>query len=293
MNLRELAIHELSPAISVAILLAFGFASDANAVPAVAGPIAVNVTLELNLGSYATQVATATGVATLSGAGPLGPNVLRLEGTPIQTVVQVPLASFPTVGSRFGFFISNVGVNATLRPGTFAPITGLQPLTQLHGLRGRFTAPAFGSTYGLDFIRTTRLTTFGPFSVGVGGANVTAVNFPPIPLIGAGASPWTVGAATLSTQTASSPAVFQTVMRSGFLHGPSSSATSVIHYGGALQLVAPTQIYTDWIDSGTPTKLALFSTLTIQFLPEPEAGLMLCAGAAFLLVVGRRRIRMH
>jgi hypothetical protein len=82
-------------------------------------------------------------------------------------------------------------------------------------------------------------------------------------------------------------------MRSGFLHAPNSSATSVIHYGGALQLVTPTQIYTDWDGLGVPTQLALFSTLTIQFLPEPETGLALGAGALFLLVVGRRRIRRH
>jgi hypothetical protein len=286
-NLRRFGIHQLS----LAIILVVANDNTAVAVPAAAGPIAVNLKLELSLGAYPAQVATATGVAVLSGSGPLGPNVLRLEGAPVNTVVQVPFASFPTVGSRFGFLIPNLGINATLRSGTFAPVTGLQPLTRLRGLHGRFTAPAFGTTYGLDFIRTTRLTTFGPFSVGVGGANLTAVQFSGVPLIGAGASPWTIGAATLSTQTASSPAVFQTMMRSGFLHAPNSSATSVIHYGGALQLVTPTQIYTQWLNASAPTQLALFSTLTITFLPEPEVGLTLCAGALFLVVVGRRRIR--
>lgn len=280
-----------SLASAIAMLVVFGYAAAASAVPAVAGPIPVNVTLEINLGSYPTQVATATGVAILSGAGPLGPNVLRLEGVPaVNTVVQVPFASFPTIGSRFGFFISNLGVNATLRAGTFAPVTGLQPLTQLRALGGRFTAPPFGSTYGINFVRMSAVTTFGPFSVGVGGADHIAINFTPIPLIAAGAAPWRIGAATLVTQTASSPAVFQTVMRTGFLHAPTSSSTNVIHYGGALQLITPTQISTDWIEAGTPTKLALFSTLTIQFIPEPEVLLTLSCGAVFLLLVGRKRI---
>ena len=102
-NLRKSAIHRVSLASAIAMFIVFGYAAAASAVPAAAGPIPVNVTLEINLGSYPTQVATATGVAMLSGAGPLGPNVLRLEGVPaVNTVVEVPFASFPTIGNRWG-----------------------------------------------------------------------------------------------------------------------------------------------------------------------------------------------
>jgi hypothetical protein len=268
--------------ISVCVWLGWPVAS--NAAPL---PVPFEGTLTIELGTFSPLIATTSGIATLSGRGPHGANALQLE-----VFLQVSGATPATDPILTTWLVNSVELSATLGHGTFAPITfgpitGGQALTQLPAVDGRVTFCILASCQGVSFPFSLAPSQASGFGVGVGGGQ--AVNGGIFGIWGIAAAPWRLGPATLSTALA--PSVFQTVMRSGFVHGATSAATSAVPLNGALSLVAPTQIVV--LDQGATrevTKLALFSSLTIHFLPEPNGLLLLGAGAIGLAVLGHRRL---
>jgi hypothetical protein len=115
--------------------------------------------------------------------------------------------------------------------------------------------------------------------VGLGGTTSFTIPGIPTPVVQSFGS-WTVATVTLSSS------VSPTVTAAGFAHGPLSNTVSLGLPGGVLQLVSPTQVTTS-----VPANMALVTRWTIEFLPEPGQGLLFGAGAAFMLVLGRRRMR--
>jgi hypothetical protein len=82
-----------------------------------------------------------------------------------------------------------------------------------------------------------------------------------------------------------------TVTHKGYARGPLSSTTSTALTGGVIQLVSPTQLHNTGIRGGNHDTVALFTTLTVNFLPEPGLLLLLSSGIAGLVLIGRSRMR--
>jgi len=76
----------------------------------------------------------------------------------------------------------------------------------------------------------------------------------------------------------------------GFAHDPSSVTTNTAQPSGVVQLISPMQIVTN-LTSGSNAKLSLFSTLRVHFIPEPGMLVLLGAGVAGLVLIGRSRMR--
>jgi hypothetical protein len=74
----------------------------------------------------------------------------------------------------------------------------------------------------------------------------------------------------------------------GFAHGPASATSSTANISGVVQLVSPAVVMTTL---GTGTVSALFSILTIHFVPEPQTFLLFGAGIAALGIVRRRHAK--
>jgi len=101
------------------------------------------------------------------------------------------------------------------------------------------------------------------------------------------AAPWTLGVVTAINQTARGD--FVTLSRFGFVHGAASgSDSSTAANSGVIQLIAPTQLSSVGVP-GNGTELALFSTLTLHFIPEPGLLLLIGSGVVGLGLLGRSR----
>jgi len=116
-------------------------------------------------------------------------------------------------------------------------------------------------------------------------------------------APWTIKTATASGVV---PPFFDdndmtspvSATRRGFAHAAASTTTSTAQIGGMLQMVTPMQVRWDaWYerpgDSWSHQGFVYggFGLLTIRFIPEPGAGLLLATGLAGLIAIGRRRMR--
>jgi hypothetical protein len=82
---------------------------------------------------------------------------------------------------------------------------------------------------------------------------------------------------------------FINVADAGFAHDPSSTTTNTAQPSGVVQLISPMQVRTN-LATGSNEKIALFGILTIHFIPEPGMLLLLGAGVAGLVVIGRHRM---
>jgi hypothetical protein len=82
-----------------------------------------------------------------------------------------------------------------------------------------------------------------------------------------------------------------TRMRTGFVHGPASMTISAAQLGGVVQLITPMQVRTKGFGGANNDNLALFSSLTVHFIPEPGLLLLLGTGIVALALVGRSRRR--
>jgi hypothetical protein len=109
-------------------------------------------------------------------------------------------------------------------------------------------------------------------------------------------APWQLATATLLQQTTTVPPTPSSgatilVTHKGYAHGSLSATSSTALTGGVIQLVSPTQLHNTGILGGNHDTVALFTTLTVTFLPEPGLLLLLGSGVVGLALIGRNRIR--
>ncbi len=107
-------------------------------------------------------------------------------------------------------------------------------------------------------------------------------------------APWQLAPATLKQSIATSapgPGTIITAMATGYVRGPLSNTSTAAKVGGAIQLIAPSQVFTQGVPGGYSDKQALFTRLTLNFVPEPGLLLLLGPGVVGLAVLGRRRMR--
>ena len=102
-------------------------------------------------------------------------------------------------------------------------------------------------------------------------------------------APWTLATVTRSHQTIGGN--FEMRTRAGFVHGAASgSNSSTTAVSGVIQLITPQQVKTAGLP-GNSTRQALFSTLTLHFIPEPGLLLLIGSGAVGLGLLGRGRMK--
>jgi len=107
-------------------------------------------------------------------------------------------------------------------------------------------------------------------------------------------APWQLAPATLSQSTA--PGTIITAMATGYVHGPLWTAgnprsSTAAKTGGTIQLISPSQVFTEGVPGGYSDRQALFTRLTLNFVPEPGLSLLLGPGVVGLALLGRRRMR--
>ena len=102
-------------------------------------------------------------------------------------------------------------------------------------------------------------------------------------------APWTLATVAGLNQTVKGN--FKTLTRVGFVHGAASATnSSTATPSGVIQLIAPQQVQTVGV-AGNSTRVALFSTLTLHFIPEPGLLLLIGSGVVGLGLLGRSRMK--
>jgi hypothetical protein len=254
--------------------------------------LAVDVTISMQLGFETLQSTTVSGKATVNASAG-GNQLVTLKLHPIApknvgTVVFTHPNVTPQIKSvRF--------LNGEIKGGTFfdlsAAMTDPGDLTQdtmpFAGL-ARVCLLSMGCGTFLD-LPFTEMTMSGTPGIGLGGTvkESTVSSSLVFSLVNA---PWQLATATLDQQTPTNGATI-TVTHKGYAHGPPSAPSSTALTGGVIQLVSPTQLHNTGILGGNHDTIALFTTLTVTFLPEPGLLLLLVSGCAGLVLIGRNRIR--
>ncbi len=233
--------------------------------------------LGFKIGALPPLVLTGAGVAVFSG--PLAtPGEMRLSGG----VHGIGIA--PVTDPELAALVPSFFLEASLGAGTLGPLLGTaaftQPVVPVRGIMFVCLVVA-GCSSNIPLNLTTQT---GSTGVGAGGGVITESR-PPLRM-SLQADAWTLGAATLTTQTANG--ALATAMQSGFIHSLASS--SVLTPLGSIQLISPVQIATTGFP-GNHEKIALFTTLTLRFVPEPSALLFLAAGGLTLALLNRKRLR--
>jgi hypothetical protein len=154
------------------------------------------------------------------------------------------------------------------------PISGIARICLL------FSGCLSSTTVELD------LTQNGTRGVGIGGT-VTAGNTTGF-RVSLHHAPWQLAPATLLQSTVGG---IITAMATGYARGPLSNASTAAELGGVIQLIAPTQVFTEGVPGGYSERQALFTRITLHFVPEPIALLVLGPGAIGLALLGYRRLR--
>jgi hypothetical protein len=217
-------------------------------------------TLAVQIGTSAPVVIPGSGVATVNGDG-TGGRLTQLEipsGAFAVSGLSVPLTLSP---------ISGVEVTAVAGAGSFSTDSGT--------LQG--SMPILGAARLCLFVACSEgplLTAELPLSV-IGTGGTESVTFPGGDLTITG-SPWTAGVAAVGSNSVT-----------GFARGPASGISSTAGPSGVVRLVTPVLISTTF--DGELFEIPAFGILTVQFVPEPAAFLLLGSGVLTLFLLGRSR----
>lgn len=239
-------------------------------------------TMTLDLGRLGTITQTGTGVSTVGGTDGIL-NTVRIAGGITVQGTAIPVTDPESVIS----VVSATSVVATLGTGTLRGFATPGPLVwnalPLPGMARFCFIAGCDDSPPIPFFTTTNTT---PSSLGSGLGLVGLITRmgPGITTIGLNAAGWQTSNATLFTSTATS-------METPVVHGVTPQPPLLLNPGrGLLQLITPTQVTTTG-PGGKTEKIALFTTLTIEFIPEPGRLIAALTGAAAvaLLAVSRRR----
>lgn len=182
-----------------------------------------------------------------------------------------------SVSGQSGFFfdLSHATTNPAKLTQNTLPIAGIARICLL------FVGCPSLTTVEMD------LTQNGTRGIGIGGVITagTTTGF----FLSVHHAPWQLAPATLDQSI--SPGTIITVMATGYLRGPLSNTSTAAKVGGSIQLVSPSQVFTMGIPGAYSEKQALFTRLTLTFVPEPGLSLLLGPGVVVLAVLGRRRMR--
>lgn len=242
-----------------------------------------NGTLDLELWQGSAVVFRGSGVATVAngtgGGAQLG--TLRLAGG-IAGAGTVPVTDPDSTGT-----IKSVRVSANLGTGTLSGISSAPPLNPPAALPVPLYARLciFLTPDCPVFLPLNLTSNGGNTGVGVGGL-ATLGRFRST-RISIEAAPWTLGTVTGLNQTVGGG--FKTLSRKGFVHGAGSGNSSTATGSGVIQMITPQRVTTQGLP-GNSTQVALFTTLTLHFIPEPGLLLLIASGVVALVLVGRSRM---
>lgn len=271
----------------IVLALGSGLLVLALAAPAAAAFLEFVGSLDLELGTLPPVTVTGSGIAQVNGSGSAGHlNTLRLMGG-ITGSATVPITD-PLV-TQGG--IVEIRAMGTLGTGTLEPISGALQNTSLGLSMG--TLPVRGEARICLFFAgcnsgalTLPFTNNGTVGFGIGGLVTPGGGSSAAVRISVLAAPWTIKNVVLSNRTDNGGLTFPTAQ--GFAHGPASMTSSTAMPSGVVQLVTPLQVTTAGIP-GNNDRISLIGRLRLHFVPEPDVGILLLAGAAGLVLAGRRR----
>jgi hypothetical protein len=249
----------------------FGFvavASLAVAGQAHAATLPFSGSLSIQIATLPPILATATGTATLNGAGALG----HLTSAAFAGGTFAAFASIP-VTDPAAAPIKGVQANVLNGAGNF---TG-SPLGGKMAIGGSASVCLFATCTASPPANVVVPFTQGPGvnGVGLGGAPITVKGLVNVTITGA---PWSAGTAAIGTITTM-----------GFVHGPASAGlSSAAAASGVMSLVTPIFISTN---IGASAVIPAFGFLNLHFIPEPGTLLLLAAGVTGLGILGRGRMR--
>jgi hypothetical protein len=239
--------------------------------------------LELWGGGATSLTFQGSGVATVNdSSGSAHLSTLRLAGG-ISGSGTIPTTDPETTGSIKTVHVDTAGLGT----GTISGISGAPPVSPGAAIpipgHARVCIFQAGCTLNLPLDLTKNN---GNTGVGVGGTVTLGGNGSiRISLEGA---PWTLGTVSRTHQTIGGN--FEMRTRAGFVHGAASATgSSTATNSGVIQLITPQQVKTAGLP-GNSTRQALFSTLTLHFIPEPGLLLLIASGAVGLGLLGRSRM---
>jgi len=240
-------------------------------------------TITVDIAALETVVLLGGGVATVNdSSGSAHLSTLRI-GTGITDSGTIPVTDPNSTGQIKSVRISG-GPGKT---STFTGISGAPPMGKNEWPMPGFTRVCLftsGCGTNLPLVHTVN---DGNTGVGVGGLLTLGGNG--TIRISLQAAPWTLATVTGANQTVKGN--FITLSRVGFVHGgASASNSSTASNSGVLQLVAPQNLTTAGI-LGNSSKMSLFLTLSLHFIPEPGLLLLLGSGIVGLGLLGRSRMK--
>jgi hypothetical protein len=241
-------------------------------------------TLNLELWQGNDVTAQGSGVATVNdSSGGAHLSTMRLAGG-ISGSGIIPVTDPETTGMIKTIYVDSFRLGS----GTLSGISGAPPLNPPAAIpvpgfaRVCLFAAGCGTNLPLNMTQNG-----GATGIGVGGLITLGGNGGI--RISLEAAPWTLATMTGINQTALG--AYVTLSRAGFVHGAASASdSSTATNSGVIQLIAPMRVTTSGVP-GNSTRVALFTTLTLHFIPEPGLLLLIGSGVVGLALLGRSRMK--